>query len=419
MNGRMLRGALALGITFAVSACGGSSEPEPINPIPGTLIQLTTEDGLNHGPVTSVALEAADPAITQLTVPVAETINVKAMGYFADGYSTDVSEHAYFQATSGVALGSLSDDGVPLTGATEGTSELTLILGTLDQPTAQVTVTPALLKSVSIQANAATVTHRSQAILVLVGTYGDGSQAPLTDATWSSSDDAIATITEAGVVSRAGDGTVTITGSYDGLSDTYEIATECNYPDGPELFRFQQTAPNISWKNAVFPSGVERSVSLRDVYCGNNGLGGYNAIMMQVSAEWCQPCRIMRSRFNEDRAAFDAHGVLPIFNEIETRSREQIVTSEMANRSMSAELDDDFGIRVGDFDAIPENALFRQYRSAVERWSAFPTFVVIRTSDMQVVATSRTQYSEFLNNYEQIFENPDLDWTDILDPKPR
>ncbi|MEO1173397.1 MAG: Ig-like domain-containing protein, partial [Myxococcota bacterium] len=208
---------LAVAMAVGLSACGDSDNNnadananalELVNPIPGTEIQLVTEDGQNHGPAQRVTLENAG----NLTVPVGEMIVLRAMVVFGDGYMADVTEHTYFQVTGeGLNLSPRTDAGVPASGFAEGIAKISLLLGSLAQPTIDVAVTPALLKTLVISAPSAEVPRNGTLALTVSGTYGDGTTLDVsTVATWSSSDDSTATVTNSGVVAGVADGGVTI-----------------------------------------------------------------------------------------------------------------------------------------------------------------------------------------------------------------
>ena len=416
MNGRMMRGALALGLSAAVCACG-SSEPELVNPVPGTELELVAEDGENHGPVMELTLSNAET----LTVPVGDSINLVALGVFADGYTIDVTEHAFFQVSGGLSLGSRAARGVPAEGTSEGTAQVSLTLGTLPTPTINIAVTPAVLKKLTLNAGADEIPRGYGVQATLVGRYGDGSDRELTQqATWTSSNLTIATVSSEGIVTGVADGMVTITAEFEGETVSREMEVVCAYPfTNTTRIRPFQTFPDISWGTAIFPGTPQTtgSLSMKDLFCGENGMGGYRGFMIQLSAEWCGPCRIARQTFSANQQAFIDNGILPLFAELENTRGESTVTTSHANDSMSQELPDDFGIRVGDFDSMPQNVLNESYRGP-GRFAAFPTLIVVRTSDMKVVATSRDQYGEFFQVYPQIFENLDWDWSDLTNPVP-
>ena len=412
MNGRMLKGAWALSLSAALCACGG--EEELVNPVPGTTLELLTPDGLNHGPVMEVTLENA----ASLSVPVGEVINIKAMGVFEDGYMVDVTEHTYFQVSGDISISARTDDGIPTMGTAEGMGEVLLILGSLEQPTIAVEVLPPLLKNLAIVGGADTLERRSNTALFVFGSYGDGSQPDLTaDATWTSSDPTIATVDDNGVVEALKVGSVEISAAFEDQTTTKNFDVICTYPvDAPNLLFPDQSFPRISWSDAVFPAATPQGpvsmgpLSSEDIFCGENDLDGYNGILLQISAEWCNPCRSARELFSANRAIFEANGILPIFSEIRDARDAPNNSGEAANISMARELPADFGIRIGDTSGNILNQ---------SPWlRAFPTLVVIRTSDMKVVATSITQYSEFFQVYPDIFANLDWNWNDLDNPIP-
>jgi len=256
--------------------------------------------------------------------------------------------------------------------------------------------------------------------LRLMASLDDGSTEDRTaDATWTSSADPTASVV-GGLVTAREEGTVTITAVWKGFEEAVSIEVRCRYPKAVPLVAFGETFPEIRWQNAVFPGPTGPTTGpfdLEDVACGRDGYDAYDSVMLHISATWCGPCQAARSFFLGDPSPFADHRVLALFSEVQDDDSNVTVTSLDAHESLRTELGDSFGIRLGDFDATPTNALFTSFVDG--EISAFPTHVVIRRSDMKVVAWSVGQTSAFYTAFPTIVANLDWDWTDLQNPVVR
>lgn len=399
---------------LAFAACFGIlASCTPSTNVPGTELFLEAPDGDYHGPMETLRLE---PQAT--SIEVAESTLVSLFGTFEDGTEIDVSAKIappnifYGIEGDGATLGDLEGGKVYVVGTAEGTPAVTAQLGTL-KTALSLAIIPASLRTMEVTGSES-VARGGVGQLVVVGTYGDQTTADLTSqVTYTSSDETVATVSDGGIVVGIEVGQATITAEKDGITATYDVSVVCAYPgDAPALVRLGQTLPNMSWTNAVFPNNEHKPFVMEDVYCQREGYEGIRTLFFQISAEWCGPCRTYRRQFNSQKSLFDSNASQFIVTELVDTQNVANVTSEHANMSIRQEVDADWGISLGDLDTAPTQNLFGQ-SDLVSEW---PTFMIVRTRDMKVIATSRGELGLFLDNLETILQNPDWDWSDLANP---
>ena len=315
MNYRTLR-------HVSIAACLGILSCTPSTNVPGTELFLDAEDGKYHGPMESLRLEAS----AQM-VEVAESITIKTFGIFEDGTEIAVGvPHVYWGIEGeGATLGEASGNTLTINGSVVGTPKVTAQLGTL-KTALDVAVVPASLRELAI--NATTEIRRGgTGTLTVVGTFGDASTQDLTTvAELTSSDETLLQIQDDGTLVGVGVGAVMITATVDDVSATREVTVICSYPsDSPTNVTVGRTFPRTTWTNAVYPDGSEGPLDLEEVYCGDNEkFADAKTLFIQVSAEWCGPCRVFRREFNDNRELFDGNNSQFMVTEIREIGRAHV-----------------------------------------------------------------------------------------------
>jgi hypothetical protein len=93
--------------------------------------------------------------------------------------------------------------------------------------TTTLTVTNATLHSIAVGPANPTISVGASEQFLAKGTFSDGSVLPITyQATWSSSNAAVATITSAGIASTASGGTCTIKARLNGVSGSTNLTVQ-------------------------------------------------------------------------------------------------------------------------------------------------------------------------------------------------
>ena len=255
------------------------------------------------------------------------------------------------------------------------------------------------------------------------GHFADGSERNISqDVAWSSSDTDVADFERYMRHSGAavtGDGKVTITAAAGPI--TASLST-CTYPKSNNFYQLSPIRQNgaaecpcdlkgpipyVYWETAYHPDGEMRNRPLRfaDLHCDES----VSIMIFVVGTVWCGACTSYATRIAEISDEIEAAGGRIVFIELENAER-QLATSEEAQRHLRNYIGEDVGIRVGDADTFPQTGpgvggLIKSSRVA----TGYPTVVIVRRSDMQVIADSSTGARSL--DLVQVALNPDRDWT--------
>ncbi|MEG3025627.1 MAG: Ig-like domain-containing protein, partial [Aeromonas sp.] len=175
--------------------------------------------------VTGAVINAGGLTITvpPLTLAVGQSSQLAASGTYSDGTTKDVTADVHWSSSNpAVATVSLAGQ---VTAVSPGSAT---IIGTLDgeSATIPVTVTNAVLNAggLNITTPPLTLAAGLTGQLTATGSYSDGSSADVTaNVQWSSSDPAIATVSQTGLVTAVAPGSTTITGTLDGQTATISV----------------------------------------------------------------------------------------------------------------------------------------------------------------------------------------------------
>lgn len=203
----------------------------------GTATITATFDGVESNPATVIVtpdhvLESIVITPATATVQVDATQQYTAIGTYADATSDDITADVTWDS-SDVATATIDADGLA-TGVAEGTTTITAELDGITSNDATLNVTAPTLVAITIDPVSGTLYAGSTDTLALTanGSYSDGSTADLTAlATWASSDDTIATVSNAagteGVVTPDlhNNGTVTITATFSSIISSPAVIT--------------------------------------------------------------------------------------------------------------------------------------------------------------------------------------------------
>jgi|GEM_PF-5944049 len=164
--------------------------------------------------LSSIAVTAEDST----TVTAGYTRQFRATGAYSDGHTANLTG-AVVWSSSNTARASISSSGLA-TGLSAGTTGITASLSGVTSPAVTLTVTPAVLQTITVTPPGPTIILGSGQQFRAVGTYSDGSIVDITTlAAWTSSDTGKATIGPAtGLATSVGEGTTTITATLSGVS---------------------------------------------------------------------------------------------------------------------------------------------------------------------------------------------------------
>jgi uncharacterized protein YjdB len=170
--------------------------------------------------VSAVVLQSILVTPSNASIAIGQTQPFAAFGIFSDGSTTEITKSIVWD-TDAHAVATMGQDGVA-TGAGAGTANVIATSGAVIG-TVQLTVTPAVLKSINIFPDDPSVPAGGQLQFTVTGTFSDSTTQQLTNATYSSTDASIAAIDPVSGVATgvaADPNPITITATVGGFTDS-------------------------------------------------------------------------------------------------------------------------------------------------------------------------------------------------------
>gem|GEM_PF-6290668 len=345
-----------------------------------------------------VNFEVAEPAVTGLTIEsskgdtlgIGQSVQLRALATRTDDTRTDISKDVSWSTSdNAVALiDNQTNKGFMTTRDKTGQVSITASLGEITASN-DFTITDSVLVSLELTANPRRIEVGSQTIVSARGTYTDGSTRNMSSlVTWSSADQAVATISDSGVVTGIDRGdNVEITATSDNgimASTTVSVFVpgDCNYPEPHTSIANGRTMPKIEWEDALLVTAGSTEpnqvyFSMEQFACAEQ-YQQYTSILFVVSTGWCPYCPDYNRQVSNQAEELAAAGMLVAFAEAETSSR-QPPTSQQAFDIVANWGVDGPGLRLGDGATKP-------IEFAIKQWaSAYPSAFVVRRSDMKVL----------------------------------
>jgi len=193
----------------------------------GGPVMITAKIGAISGSanltVTAAQLQSITVSPNPASVAAGLTQAFAATGHYSDGTSSDVTGVAAW-SSSDITVATVNGTGLATGVKSGGPVSITAKIGAVSG-SASLTVTAAVLQSISVTPNPASVPAGLTLPFSASGTYSDGSKSDLTASVgWSSSDPTIATVTNAGVVTgvKAG-GPISITAMLGAISGSANL----------------------------------------------------------------------------------------------------------------------------------------------------------------------------------------------------
>lgn len=195
----------------------------------------------------------------------------------------------------------------------------------------------------------------------------------------------------------------------------------CAYPTVGSRVDLGQVFPDFAW-DAAYSDGTPVELDMVDFYCNDEAWGDTTIMIMSVSTEWCQYCPDFWRHLDALSPMLEELGAQIVFTEVESNTGGSIGTVR-ANEHINPYTPNGSGIRLGDGDNIYQPDGLRTSGGA----DFFPSSLVIRRSDMQIIAHARYAENGAYMPFVRIAENPDADWSqpgppevvpDIPQPEP-
>ncbi|MGD0760582.1 MAG: Ig-like domain-containing protein [Candidatus Sulfotelmatobacter sp.] len=186
----------------------------------GTVTITATSGAINNSVMATVnAADLSSIAVLPATSTIAQgtTQQFSAIGTFDDGSTHNLTAQVAWSSSLPAAASIGSSTGLAK-GLSQGTTTITATLGTT-VGTTTLEVTTATIVSISVTPTGRTIAPTTELSFTATGTFSDSStQVITTDATWTSSDTAVATVGPEGVATAVAAGTTNITAAFGGQS---------------------------------------------------------------------------------------------------------------------------------------------------------------------------------------------------------
>jgi plastocyanin len=190
-------------------AVGTSSISATLGGITGTTLLTVT------APLVSIAVTFVSPGL-----PAGETEQVRATGTYGDASTRDLtSQVTWASAAPSVAtISNAANSRGQATAVATGTSSISATLGSITG-SAVLTVSPAVLISISVSPSEPSVVQGSTEQLIATGVFSDRSTRDLTSqVTWTAADPAVVSVAASGLATGLIPGTSSITASLQGAT---------------------------------------------------------------------------------------------------------------------------------------------------------------------------------------------------------
>jgi trimeric autotransporter adhesin len=167
---------------------------------------------VNPATLSSIAITPASP----MTLAKGRTQQLVVTGTYSDGSRAPITSGISWGVLSGSAAITVSSTGL-VTASQLGTGDVVATVGTLTA-TASFQVDPAAIVSIALAPTSSTIAKGLTTTITATATYTDGSQSALTNVTFASSNNAVATVSNAGLVTGVAVGSATVTASSGGVT---------------------------------------------------------------------------------------------------------------------------------------------------------------------------------------------------------
>ncbi len=351
--------------------------------------------GVYEGESKSVDLQLTAPSLASLELfpPTAEigmgaVIRLSVVGVYSDGSRETITDLVDFDTDTPSVLRPSEDiAGRLVTFGTEGSAEITVRFG------AQVargtyTVGPARIFNLAVRSPAERIGDTPvQLNAEAAWTDARARTDETTNVQWVSSDPAIVSVDANGLATRVTDGTVVITATLPqtNLGGAVRLktlgASVCG--DYPEVHaagvRYGEVAAPLFYRDAVTESGELVDFFFEDLPCDSQN---FQTALFVIGTGWCPYCPAFKQRIDSMQPELNAAGMRVFYLEAENDSGgpvDNAGANSIINRSIGGSTNP--SIRIG--EASAEGGVANPFGGIIQY---YPYAVVIRTSDMEVIA---------------------------------
>ncbi len=233
-------------VSNAVGSYGlATSAGQGVATISATSNSISTSTALTVGQA-SLASIAVAPSSISIALGYGEQFTATAI--YSDGSTQDITQSASW-SSSVPAVATVSGIGFA-SGLMQGTTNISAVYGSMSASGVLAVSAPALV-SIAVAPGSSLVTTGSSVQLTATAVYSDGSTLDITlQALWATSDGTIAAV-NAGMVTGAGDGSVTVTASAGGIT-----SNAVTVQAGASADFYVATNGNDSWSGTLFTANA-------------------------------------------------------------------------------------------------------------------------------------------------------------------
>lgn len=228
-----------------------------------------------------------------------------------------------------------------------------------------------------------------------------------TDVTFTSSNDLVATVDEAGLVNVLAGGPVAFTAKSGEFEAVLEARSRCDFPRYTKEIGYGRTMPPLSWP-AKWPDGTDFDFDLANVFCDLDWKET-QTVTFVLSAGWCGPCTLYAQRLENEVANLSKLGMQVVIVEVQDTDGSPAGLA-FAYKHLKSITKNIPGIAIGDLDTRPVASYFED-SGYIE---AFPSVFVVRTADMKIIADQKR--ADIYLPLAKIAKDPDADWSKSGNP---
>lgn len=171
---------------------------------------------------TAKDLESISIIPESASIPKGRNQQYTAVGTYSDGSTRDITTSVTW-TSSNTAVATINSSGLA-TGVGVGTTYITAISSGITSNSATLTVTPAVLESISVTPESASIQRGATQQYTATAIHSDGSTNDITNsATWASSNSSVATVDSFGLATGKAAGTTYITASSGGITSNSAV----------------------------------------------------------------------------------------------------------------------------------------------------------------------------------------------------
>lgn len=331
-----------------------------------------------------------------------ERVELKAVGTYDDASTKDISNDVAWVSSNPVVA---TIAGRMLTVLAPGTSEIRASLGEMNSQAVTFTAEPVRIQDILLSSYEVMLNRGETANLTATLKWSNNTEEEgTTRVTWASSNPAAISVDATGLVTAEAGGEAMITASFEGFTTSTFVYSQCYYPgDAGDVIDFGEKMPLMYWANAFDKEGRPLEFSLEQAYCSPE-YKDVSALIFLISATWCPNCPAYMRNVHENLPLIESAGARLIFVEVQDAAgypADSAEGKEWLDRTIGAP----FAITVGDKDVEPNPGFWGRSPLLV----AFPSALVVRTSDMKVIADQMR--SNYMLPFATIARHTDVDWS--------